>query len=225
MSNSDQKFVRCRNIIYVVKDGRGLCLGAGVNSYGHEVARFLSYACAMRDSRQKSPIVLWFDRVIGVGLLLANLATLAGCLATLWWILDLPTQFTVQFVLAQAIGLIYFLARHQRWPILLTLPFILINLVPVSRYYMPTAPATAMSTPSLRVMTLSLWAQNDRGDLVEALVQAESPDVVLLVEAAPHWHDLLQQVRARYPYAVPAKDEQNMPNMLLSRWPIKDAQI
>jgi endonuclease/exonuclease/phosphatase (EEP) superfamily protein YafD len=90
---------------------------------------------------------------------------------------------------------------------------------------MPAAPATAMAAPSLRVMTLNLWAQNDRSDLVEKLVQAESPDVILLVEATPRWHDLLQGVRARYPYAVPASDDWKLPNMLLSRWPIKDARV
>jgi endonuclease/exonuclease/phosphatase (EEP) superfamily protein YafD len=74
-------------------------------------------------------------------------------------------------------------------------------------------------------MTLNLWAQNDHGDLVEKLVQAESPDVILLVEATPRWHDLLQRVRARYPYAVPARDDRNLPNMLLSRWPVKDARV
>jgi endonuclease/exonuclease/phosphatase (EEP) superfamily protein YafD len=168
---------------------------------------------------------LWLDRLVGAGLIFVNLATLAGFFATAWWVLDLPTQFTVQFVLAQALGLAYFLVRRARWPLLLTLPFLAANLIPVSHYYLPAAPATARAVPSLRVMTLNLWAQNDRSDLVEKLVQAESPDVILLVEATPRWHDLLQRVRARYPYAVPASDDRNLPNMLLSRWPVKDARV
>jgi endonuclease/exonuclease/phosphatase (EEP) superfamily protein YafD len=186
---------------------------------------FIRTQGAVQTPRWNPPVLLWLDRLGGVGLVLVNLATLAGCFATAWWVLDLPTQFTVQFVLAQAIGLAYFLARHRRWPVLMTLPFMVINLVPVSRYYMPAAPATAMAAPSLRVMTLNLWAKNDRSDLVEKLVQAESPDVVLLVEATPRWHALLQGVRARYPYAVPVSDDWNLPSMLLSRWPVKDARV
>jgi endonuclease/exonuclease/phosphatase (EEP) superfamily protein YafD len=179
----------------------------------------------MQTQRWNPALYLWLDRLVGAGLILVNLATLVGFFATAWWVFDLPTQFTIQFLFAQALGLAYFLARRARWPLLLTLPFIAANLVPVSRYYMPAAPAVAMAAPSLRVMTLNLWARNDRSDLVEKLVQAESPDVILLVEATPHWHDLLQQLRTRYPYAVPTVEDRNLPNMLLSRWPVKDARV
>jgi endonuclease/exonuclease/phosphatase (EEP) superfamily protein YafD len=167
----------------------------------------------------------WLDRLVGAGLLAVNLATLGGFFATALWLFDLPTQFTVQFVILQGLGLIYFIIRRARWPILLTLPFIAANLVPISRYYVPAAPAAAVAAPNVRVMTLNLWARNDRADLVEDLIRTEAPDIVFLAEATPRWHDLLRQLRASYPYSAPAVDDRTLPIMLLSRWPVKDAKV
>jgi len=180
----------------------------------------------MQVRRWHPTVPSWLDPLVGAGVLAVNLATLGGFFATGLWLFDLPTQFTVQFVILQGLALVYFIARRRaRWPILLTLPFIAANLIPISRYYVPAAPAAAVATPNLRVLTLNLWARNDRANLVEGLIQTEAPDIVFLAEATPQWHHLLQQLRPSYPYSAPTVDDRTLPIMLLSRWPVKDAKV
>lgn len=61
------------------------------------------------------------------------------------------------------------------------------------------APA-ARSAARIKVMSLNVWSQNRRIDAVEALIRAESPDILFLQEASTKRHrDLLERLGDMYP--------------------------
>jgi endonuclease/exonuclease/phosphatase (EEP) superfamily protein YafD len=118
--------------------------------------------------------------------------------AKLWWVLDLPSHFRVQY-LGAALGMLvlFALLRRMRWCIALALVAAL-NLI-VIRDYLPTFGRTAPAPSSLRVMTVNLSGLDYDSDRLLASVRAESPDVLVLVELTPHSERWLAELDELYP--------------------------
>lgn len=137
-------------------------------------------------------------------LALLNLATLLGLLATEWWAFEVLSHFAVQFALVQGVLLLVLLARRSFAAILLSLPFLALNLYPLAAYYRPIAAAAnpGVAERPLRLMALNLRAGNERLDLVEQAVHAENPDVIMFSEVDEAWARRLAAFDSLYPYKV-----------------------
>ena len=180
-------------------------------------------ACLQRSTPRGIAALSW---VIGTALLLANLATLFALFGSDQWLFELITHFRVQLAAIQLAGVLYFAALGRMRPILLSLLFLLINLVPLGQYYVPPEMvATGQARHTLRVMTLNLNAGNDSAALVEHIVAESDPDVILFSEATRQWRDRLADLSTDYPYGIGRSDNSVFSIMMLSRLPLRDARI
>ena len=175
---------------------------------------------------RRAPLLAGLQQAAVAALLFVNLATLLTLLAERWWPFDVLANFAVQFAFIQLIGLASCIL-WRAWRLgLLTLPILLINLVPIAGYYVGNQAATAApSGPTLRVMALNLWARNDRIDLVEAAVRAESPDVIAFAEVTSAWRERLAVLRASYPYWHQDDAHGWSDLLMVSRVPFRDAGV
>jgi len=161
---------------------------------------------------------------MALALIGANAGTLLALLAGTGWPAELFSHFPVQYAIAQIVGIAFFLIFRQRWLGLVSLPLLALNLwllLPYYFFWQPgAAAATTGSDPSLRLMTLNLNARNTQADLVLQAIEAEDPDLVLLIEMTPEWWQALPaEFQQRYPYRASELDTGTFGIALFSRLP------
>lgn len=157
-----------------------------------------------------------------LGFVALLLATLAGYLGSLHWILDLFSHFRPQLSVA-TVGFLL-LAIFLRRPLAAGLASILLlaNLYPLWPYLSATPAMAQADRPTLRAMTFNL--QHEFGDLdaLEKFLERHRPTFVLLTELPKGSGPWLANLKKDYPYQ--ALDEFNSPFdlALISRWPLTD---
>src|SRR5262249_47031994 len=93
-------------------------------------------------------------------------------------------------------------------------------------YFLPRATAAVGHAQwQVRVMSLNVEASNDRADLVTAAIGRANPDVIVMPEATAAWAEALAPLRARYPYGAGEGGNGPFSLLLLSRLPLRDAQV
>jgi len=170
----------------------------------------------------------FFTAIFAFALIGANAATLLALLAGTGWPAELFSHFPVQYALAQMAGIAFFIALRPRWLGLISLPLLGLNLWMVAPYYWQGGAAHAATAPaaSLRVMTLNINAENLRADLVIQAIEAEKPDLVLLLEITPGWWEATPaEFRKRYQYRATEISDSPFGIALLSRLPFVNHDI
>lgn len=158
--------------------------------------------------------------MFAIALIAANAATLLALLAGTGWPAELFSHFPVQYALAQIAGIAFFLALRPRWLGLVSLPLLGLNLWLLAPYYWQSGRAHAAPAASLRVMTLNINAENPHADLVLQAIEAENPDLLLLLEITPGWWEATPaEFRQRYPYRAAEITDSPFGIALLSRQP------
>jgi endonuclease/exonuclease/phosphatase (EEP) superfamily protein YafD len=160
--------------------------------------------------------------IFAFALIGANAATLLALLAGTGWPAELFSHFPVQYALAQIAGIAFFLLLRPRWLGLISLPLLGLNLWLLAPYYWQGGSAHAATAPaaSLRVMTLNINAENPHADLVVQAIEAENPDLLLLLEITPGWWEATSvEFRERYPYRATEITDSPFGIALLSRQP------
>src|SRR5512134_2996057 len=145
----------------------------------------------------------FFTAIFAIVLIGANAATLLALQAGTGWPAELFSHFPVQYALAQIAGIAFFLALRPRWLGLISLPLLGLNLWLLAPYYWQGGGAHATTAPaaSLRVMTLNIHEKNPHADLVLQAIEAENPDLLLLLEITPSWWEATPaEFRQRYAF-------------------------
>ncbi len=176
----------------------------------------------------RNPIARFFTTIFAFALIGANAATLLALLAGTGWPAELFSHFPVQYALAQIAGIAFFLALRPRWPGLISLPLLGLNLWLLAPYYWQGGSANAAMAPaaSLRVMTLNINAENPHADLVLQTIEAENPDLLLLLEITPGWWEATPAAfRQRYPFRATEITDSPFGIALLSRRPFVNHDI
>lgn len=137
---------------------------------------------------------------------------IAVCLPTLiaffarWsWTADLLSNFRVQmFWLSLAAGVLLLALRRRKSAalVLLSTGWIAFLIAPS---YWPSANGESSSVgPTRRVLYANVLVNNrDHGKLLR-LIEAENPDLIVLVEVTPAWVAALAPLRERYPHRLEA---------------------
>lgn len=176
----------------------------------------------------RNPTTRIFTVIFAFILIGANAATLLALLAGTGWPAELFSHFPVQYALAQIAGAAFFLALRPRWLGLISLPLLGLNLWLLAPYYWQGNNARAATAPaaSLRVMTLNINAENPRADLVVQAIEAENPDLLLLLEITPGWWESTPvEFRQRYPYRATEITDSPFGIALVSRQPFVNHDI
>lgn len=163
--------------------------------------------------------------------LLVTIATAAAALgllplgARLYWILDLTTNFRLQF-LGVAGVLLVLLALRRKWlPAAVLFAIATLNAWPVLPYLPRPAPAAA-ATPTaapFKIMTVNVSYRRFSARRFRDIVADASPDVLLVIEFTPQAEETLAYVDKEFAYKLKAPAEGPYGIALWSHFPLEHA--
>lgn len=165
---------------------------------------------------------LWLGWLF-MGLVALTLASLIGGRG---FYAGLLTHFKLHYILALACCLIVWTpARRWGW-VSLGLLAMLLNLSDILHLYQPPQDLVpAAETRSLKLVSANLLRSNDDYEAIDRYLQAEDPDVVVLLETTAAIREGLQPLMARYPHHRIETREGYFGLMLLSRYPIQASDL
>ena len=122
--------------------------------------------------------------------------TLAGFLGKVWWCFELVCHFRAQYVgLLVLLSLALLLGKH-RWFALAAASFAVVNLATIVPIY-AGRPIPEPSAQTVRALLLNVYKPSEAYDEVLELIEAEKPDIIVLVEMRMRWIDALKEVLER----------------------------
>ncbi len=167
--------------------------------------------------------------------LLVRLAVLAVVFASLLGhfgrhglIFELMSHFRVQYALLLLAGAAILLALRSRRLAVLAAVIAAADAVAVWPYVMPAghaALAAVESAPPLRVLSQNVNTANDQYAQVLSLIEAEQPDLVLLLEVNARWMERMRPLDASYPYRISSPRSDNFGIALWSRVALMEPRI
>lgn len=163
------------------------------------------------------------------------LALAAGCLVTLlaflgrlWWPFELLSHFRWQYLIYLTIGT-GVMAIARLWPgVALSAGFGLVNLVVVAPLFVPPAGNTThlpTTTPTFRAILFNALYENPYPDQFVDFVQETQPDFIMLLEVAPNFIVLLDELDETYPHYYGQPHYSPAGIALLSRHPLDHAEL
>ena len=138
------------------------------------------------------------------------------------WLLDLTTHFAMPCALALAAATLLFLLIGRKFAALVMLVGAALCGVRLAPLYLPPAPATAAAAgaTSLRVVVANAGVGNPTPDRLREWIEQEQPDVFAVLEYSPLHQRALEPLRARYPHAIEAVQDDPFGIALFSRLPL-----
>ncbi len=160
--------------------------------------------------------------LLSVATVLACVATLAGLLGRVSWLLELASHFRVQYLCVLLLGGAAFAVRRKWWSLGFTAGFAVVNLFLVLPLYLGPAPP-AGAGPDLRALLINVNVANRQYETVAEYIASASPDVIVLLEVNENWLSQLGALREEYPFWIQAPRRGNFGIALLSRLPVTGA--
>lgn len=162
--------------------------------------------------------------LVACGLVL-SVATAAGFLGRLSWMLDLASHFRVQYsVLLAAIALLLWAARHPRWAALFG-AFGAADLALVLPIFVAGARTAPAEASRVRVALLNVLTSNTRYEDALAEIRRLDPDLFVALETDSRWLERLEQLSTAYPYSIADARPDNFGIALFSRLPLDRTRI
>lgn len=170
---------------------------------------------------------------LGAGLVAATTAAgwvgawLAPAGSVIGWLCDLTTHFRVYTALAAVAGLVVAF-RHGGIAARLTLGTVAaIHAVELLPAWLPgaTADAERRDGTVIDVVCLNVRYSNRDTERVLAYLRSTRADVVAVVEVDGVWADAIASLGGDYPFAHVKRGDSSEGIALLSRWPLRDAEV
>ena len=155
---------------------------------------------------------------------MAVLATILAACGRLGWPCELATHFRVQYLVVLLASTALFLLVHRPLEASVAGFAALLNAPAVLPFYRRPA-ATSRGARMLRVLVMNVQCSNAAFDRVRRCVQSADPDVLLLLEYTPAWHEALGALTSRYPYVEYEARPGGHGIALWSRMPFADAAV
>jgi endonuclease/exonuclease/phosphatase (EEP) superfamily protein YafD len=175
--------------------------------------------------KPKPSSALSLTGLLEVAVVLLCLASVAGFLARLWWIFELPTHFRLHFAFALGLLALVWSVKRRRSMAVICCVFALVNAVLVLSVFRPSEKSTSQSAQRLRLVSVNVHTENRRADLVLDFLRKSDADVVLLMEVNNRWMNDLSSLNDIYPHHVTAPREDNFGIALFSRLPLTDSTV
>lgn len=158
--------------------------------------------------------------LLKIAVLLTGVATVAGWLGGVWWMLDLAAHFRVQYALALALAAIVALAL-RRWKLAVAaLCLAALNAAILLPYWPPRVEKTPPPANAIRIVSFNVHTANPHFNQVLAHLESRDPDAIFLMEVNAAWIAKLQPLIRRYPHSLLLPREDNFGIAFLSRLPI-----
>jgi len=133
--------------------------------------------------------------------------------------IQLFTHFRLQYLGVSLVLLCAFLWLRSPWFIGILAVTVAINAVPVLPWY--TGNDETGDGTEFKLLYANVLSSNTEHDRLISLLDAEAPDVVVLLEMSPEWLVALDGLRSAYPYSYAEARDDNFGIALFSRLPLK----
>lgn len=152
------------------------------------------------------------------------LASVTGFLGRVGWLFELTSHFRLQYAWMLLGCALVFLLGRAPLQAGVSLGFALVNLGTILPLYLHGGPAPT-SHPTWRAMLANVLEDNQAHERLIRTIREVSPDVILLQEVNARWLAGLQPLRSDYPFVTDASRSDGFGLLLLSRLPMKQAEI
>lgn len=142
-------------------------------------------------------------------------------------VIDLASNFKVQYLVVSFITFILFLCTQKKLWKIISLLILLINLFEVAPWYLPSSKLSQPESENLRIFQLNIAPNNRKFDEVFSLVEKENPDIAIFLEADQRWVPRLRSLEATFPYRFEANYYGSAPEgikqAIYSKLPLENA--
>jgi endonuclease/exonuclease/phosphatase (EEP) superfamily protein YafD len=172
--------------------------------------------------------IFWF--FVEFGSILVCLATLAGFLGRISWVLDLFSHFRFQYLVLLVSATIIFIVGGRYTQALVSGLFAGVNLSLILPLYLKGSDRTPSNPGSTnqdmyRVLLANVLQMNAAFGTIRHLIRSENPDLIVLIEVNKTWIDQLKPVLEAYPFSRMPLREDNYGIALFSRIPPTFSEI
>ncbi len=165
--------------------------------------------------------------LIEVILILTCIFTVTGFLGKIDFLLDQTSHFRVQYLIILLFCLAFFLFRKRKKLLLVTLPFISINLFLIIPFYIK--PYQFHANPEvnnqIKILLMNVCTSNSNYKGVIEYVKEVNPDILALEEINNIWVSELEPLLNIYKFRELCPGEDNFGIGLYSKMPFKDAGV
>ncbi len=140
--------------------------------------------------------------------------------------LELFSHFRLQYFVSSLLLLAVFAMLRRRNFSLLLVALVLLNAWFVLPWYVgDDRTAAVASGGTIKILQANVLHKNTETTALLAQIDAEKPDLVILLEMTPLWLQAMQSLRAEYPYSVTEAQQGPFGIGLFSKLPLEDAKI
>lgn len=141
------------------------------------------------------------------------------------WVLDLLAHFMLLYWLLALLLLTYFLAKKEKLKSYLSLACVIYTSVLLAQIVLQRAPMAKIPREEGRVRIFEFHAGGNEETVKNWLpIHAPDYDVVVLLEASLGFQELVEKLKAEFPYQVVHLESGPFGMVILSRWEITEAK-
>lgn len=156
---------------------------------------------------------------LGASALLAM--SLIPYLHEFWWVFELPSHFRPHIaVLSTALGIIALAMKHWRASMLAGVTATICWAI-----ILPELTTTAVSNSGAIVLSQNLYYGNSRKEEMQQMLAEEDPDILVLLEYTPEWHQLLTSTADQYHTTITSPKEGAFGIAVYSRLPVRSREV
>jgi endonuclease/exonuclease/phosphatase (EEP) superfamily protein YafD len=150
---------------------------------------------------------------------LIGIATLAGFLGRLWWVLDLFSHFRVQYAILLFFIAVTLLMLHRIRIASAFLALAAVNLIVIAPFYLGKVASDRDESRQYRAVLINVYTPNQDYYRVVSLIEQYEPDFFVLLEVNNQWLEGIRKLEAAYPYAETNPRPDNFGIALYSKQP------
>lgn len=148
------------------------------------------------------------------------LPTAMAALARWWWLADLAASFRVQLFWLSVMAGLALLAFRRFRPAAAVLLAAAWNGWLIAPSYLPQQ-APMSGNPATRLLCANVSLHNQDPERLLALIQEESPDIIVLAEATPRWVLAMAPIRREYAWRLETPRDDAFGMAVYSRLPLE----
>ncbi len=155
-----------------------------------------------------------------------TLLTFSSFLSPYYWAFEVISHFHMQYLIGLTICLLAQLfIPYKRLRALWLFPALLINLLILGPFFLPTTTPNTIATDYLRVLTINVFAHNKTPEKLITYIDHSEANIVLLSEVRPELMlQLKESLGKEYPYIHDASQQGHFGIVLLSKLPLLNSQ-
>jgi endonuclease/exonuclease/phosphatase (EEP) superfamily protein YafD len=137
---------------------------------------------------------------------------------------DLATHWKLQFAIVAAVATALLLLTRRRRLAALAGLITIINVCYLAPLFLPRAHGS-LAGKSLRVISANILSANRDSKRFLEFVEAERPDLLLVMEVNDRWAEAMRELDRDYPYSIVRPRSDNFGIALFSRHPIASGRV